>query len=328
MRVNSGKGRHHIAKKRADKAETIEALVAFIDLLGFSERVLAVRSRGDLARVVQSVRKIRDYFDYKPTDRTTREAQEISNTEVLAFSDCVVVSIGLRSPATEVQGEFDIWAHDISIMAHLQGAAVASGHFLRGGLDKGLWYHDRAGVLVSPALVKAYRLEQAAKYPVLAVTESLYRFLRSHPGRKVYSRNLDPFPKMFRSFADSAGKRIRYLNYIEQLLANLDWQFDQATVQAHRAASPEDRDAIVLHGYRRNMERFFLNHKKEIEAAHRAARGERVKEKYAFLRDYHNEILRKYMPDRDDLMVTSSRARTTRIDRRGAGWSRKLRQKK
>jgi hypothetical protein len=102
--------------------------------------------------------------------------------------------------------------------------------------------------------------------------------LRGHPGRKVYSRDLDPFPKMFRSFRDSAGKRIRYLNYIEQLLANLGWQFDQATVQAYRAAGPDGRDAIARDVYRKNMERFFRNHKKAIETAYRAARGERVKE--------------------------------------------------
>jgi hypothetical protein len=46
----------------AVKPKAIEALVAFIDLLGFSDRVLAVRSIDDLERVVGSIRTIRDYF--------------------------------------------------------------------------------------------------------------------------------------------------------------------------------------------------------------------------------------------------------------------------
>ena len=158
-----------ITKQPADEPKAVEALVAFIDLLGFSERVLAVRSTDDLERLIDLIRTIRGHFDYQTSDPGTREAHAISKTEVLAFSDCVVVSIGLRSPATTTQGEFDIWGHDLLIMAHVQAVAVASGDFLRGGLDKGLWYHDHAGILVSPALVQAYRLEQSAEYPILAV---------------------------------------------------------------------------------------------------------------------------------------------------------------
>ena len=162
----------------------------------------------------------------------------------------MVISIGLDSPAIEVQGEFDVWAHDLHAMADAQAKAIAAGHFIRGGIDKGLWYHDRAGILVSPALVKAYRLENAANYPVLAVGDALYKFLRDHPGRRAYSRYLDPIPRMFRSFSDGSGARIRYLNYIELLIYDMDWQFDRETVRAYKEAPPDRRDAIAHEGLR------------------------------------------------------------------------------
>jgi hypothetical protein len=133
MWMSVGKTKARTAKQSADAPSAVEALVAFIDLLGFSERVLAVRSIDELGRLVDSIRGVRDHFDYQPSDPMTRETQRLSKTEVLAFSDCVVVSIGLKSPVTEAQGEFDTWGSDLLIMAHVQAVSVVSGHFLRGG---------------------------------------------------------------------------------------------------------------------------------------------------------------------------------------------------
>ena len=316
--MTSSKTQNRIAKLQAGRPKATEALVAFIDLLGFSEQVLAVHSADGLERLVNSVSTIRDYFDYQPTDPITREAQEISKTEVLAFSDCVVVSIDLRSAVTETQGEFDVWGSDMVVMAYAQGKAAASGRFIRGGLDKGLWFHD-GGILVSPALVRAYRLEtNAAKFPVLAISDSLYVFLRDHPGRRVYSVDLDPFPSMFRSFTDASGKKVHYLNYMELMLDDMDWQYDKKTVEAYRAAEPEDRDDIVREGIRKSWERFLRDHRDGIQAAHQAADNDQVKSKYAFLRGYHNEIVDKYFKDRNDLKVAfaNSRAKSRTIAKR------------
>lgn len=314
-----------IVAKRANTARPSVALTAFIDLLGFSQQALSVRSVADLERLIKKVRVIRDYFDHEPTDPTTREAQRISKTEVLAFSDCVVISIGLDLPAIKVQGEFDIWAHDLHAMAYAQAQAVAAGHLIRGGIDKGLWYHDREGVLVSPALVKAYRLEHAANYPVLAVGDALYKFLRDHPGRRAYSKDLDPIPRMFRSFTYDAGTTFRYLNYIELLIYDVDWQFDQQTVQAYRAAPLGQRDAIAKKGLRRNVERFFRAHKKAIEAAYRRIIHKRIKSKYVFLRDYHNEMVKKYLPKSKGLDVTLSSRRSRRMHAPSTGQTRSIR---
>jgi hypothetical protein len=295
---------HQISAAQApEKPVPIEALVAFIDLLGFSDQVLSANTSGQLSELIEKVRLIRDYFDYQPEDQLTREAQAISQTEVLAFSDCVVVSIGQDSAATRDSGQFDTWMHDLHLMAHAQGAAAAAGNFFRGGIDKGLWYHDNAGILISPALVRAYQMEHAATYPVLAVSDSLYNFLVDHPGRSAYSDTLDPIPQMFRTFVTRNNKTIHYLNYIELLLGNLGWQYDADTVRAYRAAKSDKRDQIARDGLRKNVERFFRHHKIAVEHAHRAAKDDRVRAKYVFLRDYHNEIVKDHLPDRSNLSI-------------------------
>jgi hypothetical protein len=76
------------------------------------------------------------------------------------------------------------------------------------------------------------------------------------------------------------------------------------------------------------MERFFRNHKRAIETAYRAARGEQVKEKYAFLRDYHNEILSMYLPNGGDLKVMVGQAGLARAVHRVGQSSTSPRRKK
>jgi len=290
----------------------VEALVAFIDLLGFSEKVLAVRSAADLERLAATIARIQEYFDYRPADETTREAQAISKTEVLAFSDSVIVSIVLESAATATQGEFDVWGSDLNVMAYAQGKAAAAGRFIRGGLDRGLWFHE-GDTLVSPALVRAHRLESSkAKYPVLAVSNSLFEFLRDHPGRKVYSSDLDPFPTMFRSFTDVADETVHYLNYMQLLLDDVDWQSDRQTVAAYRAASPDEKDDIAREGFRKNRERFLRDHRDAIVSGYQGAGSDNVRAKYVFLRDYHNEIVDLYFERRNDLKVSFDDANARR----------------
>ena len=103
--------------------------------------------------------------------------------------------------------------------------------FLRGGIDIGLWYYDKAkDLLVSPAMAKAYKDERdRACYPVIAISDQLYRLLRDHPLRKVYSKDIDPFPDQFSSFKHlKSGKRVRFIKYLRLVAPSLDWQYDKS----------------------------------------------------------------------------------------------------
>jgi hypothetical protein len=200
------------------------------------------------------------------------------------------------------EGHFDVLGSEIWEIAISQCRCTLDGHFLRGGIDIGLWYYDKAkDLLVSPAMVKAYKDERdRACYPVIAISDQLYRLLRDHPLRKVYSKDIDPFPDQFSSFKHlKSGKRVRFIKYLRLVAPSLDWQYDKATRDAYMALprDSDERDRIMTDGYVRNLVDFFERHKAVITSAYGAAKDD-VKEKYRFLAKYHNSELRRFLSKR------------------------------
>ena len=288
-------------------AKTTLAMVGFLDLLGFSHRVETVKTEENLLAIAADVEKIRELFEYRSTRKWTNEAHRILDKTVLAFSDCVVIAVSIETEMVKIEGAFDVLGSEIWDIAISQSRCTLGGHFLRGGIDVGSWYYDRSkDVLVSPAMVNAYKLERdRASYPVIAVSDQLYYLLRDHPGRKFYSKDADPFPDQFASFKHpKSGKRIRFINYLRLVAPSLDWQYDKATRDAYMKAPlhSDERDRIMQDGYMRNLSGFFERHKSMILSASRGTRGA-VREKYKFLALYHNTELMRFLSNRNDLRV-------------------------
>ncbi len=284
---------------------TTLAMVGFLDLLGFSDRVETVKTEEDLLAIASDVEKIRELFEYRSAKKSTNEVHSILDKTVLAFSDCVILAVSLETEMVKVEGAFDVLGSEIWDIAISQSRCALGGHFLRGGIDIGSWYYDRArDLLVSPAMVRAYKAERdRACYPVIAVSDPLYYLLRDHPGRKFYSKDSDPFPDQFSSFKHpKSGKRIRFINYLRLVAPSLDWQYDKATRDAYMKAPLDERGQIMEDGYMRNLSGFFEQHKAMIVSARRGTRGA-VREKYEFLAQYHNTELERFLSNRKDLRV-------------------------
>ena len=165
------------------------------------------------------------------TNRSIHDVQRILDKTVLAFSNCVVTAISLETGMVATEGHFDVLGSEIWEIAISQCRCTLDGHFLRGGIDIGLWFYDKAKDLpVSPAMAKAYKDERdRACYPVIAISDQLYRLLRDHPLRKVYSKDIDPFPDQFSSFKHlKSGKRVRFIKYLRLVAPSLDWQYDKS----------------------------------------------------------------------------------------------------
>jgi hypothetical protein len=282
-------------------------MVGFFDLLGFSDRVEKVETENDLRIIADDVDRIRERFEYNSANRWIHDGHRVLDKTVLAFSDCVVTAVSLETEMVATEGAFDVLGSEIWSIAISQSRCTLDGIFLRGGIDIGRWYYDKAkDLLVSPAMVRAYKEERdRACYPVIAISDQLYRLLRDHPLRKVYSKDIDPFPDQFSSFKHpKSGKRVRFINYLRLVAPSLDWQYDKATRDAYMA-SPRDsdeRDRIMTEGYTRNLVDFFERHKAMIRSAYGAAKDD-VKEKYRFLAKYHNRELRRFLSKRADLRV-------------------------
>jgi len=76
-------------------------ITAFIDILGFGNRVLQANSIKDIEIIEDSVNIIRNAFDHETENQLYADAQKILKMKILAFSDCVIINIPLKSEATK-----------------------------------------------------------------------------------------------------------------------------------------------------------------------------------------------------------------------------------
>jgi hypothetical protein len=120
--------------KKIDKRKISHSMVAFVDLLGFSERVKGLETLDDLADVQAKVRNVQAWFGRNPKDKFEREEANVLSKSVLAFSDCVVIAVSSHSELAKMQGGFDIFMGELSSFAYAQATCVVNGIFIRGGV--------------------------------------------------------------------------------------------------------------------------------------------------------------------------------------------------
>ncbi|WP_397407898.1 hypothetical protein [Polaromonas sp.] len=272
-----------------------EGITAFLDILGFADKVLAAKTSSDFDSILNSVKRIQEYFDHATHDNWIVESQKFSSKEILAFSDSIIVHVPLVSDATRLQGTLDPLLSELHDIAFAQARCVIDGIFIRGGVDLGWWYLQD-NTLISQSLVRAYKTEGLANVPVIALTEDLAKFLTNHPDQKTYHESISPM-HMFRDGVDKDNKPILYLDYISIALDSLTGFRNPEEEAIYRAASPEsgERDNIRNAVYKRAITEWLAHHAKTIKAAHLSASETKVRGKYVWLAAYHNEIATEYL---------------------------------
>lgn len=250
-----------------------------------------------VAGIIADIEAIQKAFEFKSKDKYVKEAQMSSKTTVLAFSDCVVVNVALQSKLAKIQGTFDTVMGDLAGMALAQGQCVASGFFLRGGVDIGWWYR-KGTVLASESLAGAYKAEGDAIVPVIRLTDSLYKWVSTHPDLKYYSKTIEPPLNILRQFNGigrcSQPVSFWYIDYLSIVVESLGWETSAAQRERCMAAPPDKRDAIREKGYQTNIRRWLKHHARMISEAQARAKTTGVKAKYGWLAKYHNETAVKY----------------------------------
>lgn len=280
--------------KPTRKISPRRSISAFVDILGFADTTLAIKSADDLIDLEKKVRIVQDAFEYNSNDKQVRENHSIYRKSVLAFSDCVVINLPLRSAITETQGTFDPIMSELVSLAWAQCTCAFDGIFLRGGISFGWWYRSGAR-LVSSSLVHAYRREQEVGMPVLALTPDLLDFLSRHKHRSFYAEDEDPIRTTFESFTHPDSKeKIYFLDYLTIWLRSVDWATSRKDYEEYLATIPELRQEIMGRGYERNVKKSLIFHKAAIEQAMLAATKDSVKKKYQWLAGYHNKVAKRF----------------------------------
>ncbi|MGH8048676.1 MAG: hypothetical protein ACREKL_15660 [Chthoniobacterales bacterium] len=287
-------------------------LVAFIDLLGFSSRVERLVTIEDLERIERDVGRVQSWFDHKPTDESIKESQKITAKSVLAFSDCIVICVPVRSELTKVQGDFDVLMSELVSFAITQGRCALNGIFLRGGVDLGIWY-KRKDTLISPAMVKSYHLERQACVPMIAVTDDLYGHLSKHRHRGFYHETVDPIPKVLRHFEGLPnGTSQWFIDYMPICLEAVDGSILSKDREVYSAADPETRDRIRNEAYWRDCREWIGWHRDGIRTAHAAATVDAVRTKYVWLAAYHDDAVERFFGTAPpDLLIGNLTASTS-----------------
>lgn len=274
------------------------SLVAFIDILGMREQVKNIKTEEDLKSVYENLESLQMEFE-KNTDGTHRVGHRISGKKVLAFSDCIVISLDFQAPIIKTMGTFDSMLSQLNLIALSQAIFICDKRvFLRGGVDIGPWYSKR-DILISPALAKAYDLEREITYPVIAVTKLAYNFFKKHPHRNWYAKDIDP-TKIFKKLKKRDGRYTYFLDYLWVGYAASDGWYSEDDLQRYKTEKKDDKkQEILTNSYKMSQKTFLINHKNAVTQGLQSTyskQNENIKDKYEWLKKYHNRFIAEIEP--------------------------------
>ncbi len=267
-------------------------LVAFIDLLGFSEKVTAAGlNRVKLRWIERAVVSVQDCFASQPKNSVLKDLGLSFDREVLAFSDCLVRFQPMTWPIVTGNRTIAVLAEELRFIALAQAKCVLNGYFLRGGVDLGFWYR-RGNTLISPAMVDAYRCERVAQNPVVALSENVTFILLTLPPRLRRCEEVQPIRQLLRQFRRQNGSPVTYLDYIGIALREIQLSTQRSNFarrydfEKPAEASPNE----VL------MERraWLSKHGKRIQEGQAGASRGEDRRKYEFLSVYHAKMARLF----------------------------------
>ena len=190
-------------------------LVAYIDLLGWSGKLLSANAYTDIAPLLNVLKIFHGDFDLDYAKRLTPHERENIGEQVEILSDALVIALFLNSGNAQCHGQYEEIRLKFWDFALAQAQCAIEGVFIRGGVARGYCVKGE-GVLLSDGLVKAYKLESKATYPVIAVSDELYSHWRGLP---FYDEEEASFYTAVDARED--GAKFRFVDYINVTLGIL-----------------------------------------------------------------------------------------------------------
>jgi hypothetical protein len=183
-------------------------IVAFIDILGFSELIKDSENNQSKLDQIQNVLRYLKKWEsngIKDWDINFIEIEEDAqkhgieyfkingNTACTCFSDSIVVSVLFDENRIN-----EIISTLIANLSFIGAKLIKSGILVRGGLTFGNLLHTDDGIVLGQALIDAYQLEKkSAKFPRIILSDKLLKKLNypllTHCNRYPYHQYLDRF---------------------------------------------------------------------------------------------------------------------------------------
>lgn len=182
-------------------------LVAFIDILGFSEIVKQSKDNTDKINLIYSVLNyLKDWEASKNWDLKLIEIEEdaqkkgvhnfdiTGRTNSTSFSDSIVVSVKVDNNVNEMTSTL------IANLSYIGAILIEQGILFRGGLTIGNIIHNEFGTVFGQGLIDAYLLEsRSAKFPRIILSDKLIKQLNYPLETK---RNRYPYHQYLNRFDD------------------------------------------------------------------------------------------------------------------------------
>ncbi len=211
------------------KPEPQLSIVAWVDLLGFSEQIRNAHTPEKFQAAYRRMWNVHQEFD-KETASVESDQGELNESlgkRIVALSDGLVIALNLEnnSPASEVSSYYERVGSFLEALRLAQARCASVGNLVRGGIAVGyFWFED--DILLSPALAEAYKMEsKIAKNPVIILSRELADKLRAMKTSEGYSDDFDPMDNLFRDcdwMEESARSEHVMLNFMPIFLDDDD----------------------------------------------------------------------------------------------------------
>lgn len=298
-------------KKRAQRRKELfekpikakVCVVAWIDLLGFSQQMQHVKTDDDLRAAYRKMLFVHEQFSTVSASDDPETQAEINKNygrTILALSDGLVIAAGLDAAALAATTPYDLLMSLVGEVIMAQAHCALKGIFLRGGISIGQFYFED-DILLSSGLIRAYKLEtERACYPVILITPEVVAKLRKLPGIKHYAKDSEPSQSYFLPFKSprqKRGERFYFLDYITYIAHPDNHSFYSAEDRkawSDRKKTPAERNRIFNESHWKSALRSLQHHKKMLIAAYGACTSEKTKAKYRWLMRYHNRTINRF----------------------------------
>ena len=243
------------------------AVITFLDVLGFRERVAASRDATDIRRILSRLRSFAA-GDEADSEGLLEEADGYEVTRSIAFSDSVV---RIRFYDTEYPS--GALFHEVLSLLHVQSEMMADDVLVRGGCTVGDIYLE-GDLAFGPGFNRAYDLEsQFANVPRIVIGPEAFTALRNDPRLVAEDHEADEDIASIRRMLKRSDDGFWFVDYLQAMRSELD--------------EPEKHPELVA------QHRALI-----ISGATAAPENSRVLQKYLWLARYLNDTIERCgLPD-------------------------------
>jgi hypothetical protein len=190
------------------------AVVTFLDVLGFRERVASSRDATDIQRILS---RLRSFSNNDAEEESLGGDGEFEVTRSIAFSDSVVRIRFIDTPYPS-----GALFHEILGLVHMQAEMMASEVLLRGGVTVGNVYLE-GDMAFGPAFNRAYDLEsQFANVPRIVIGPEAFVELRNDNRLVSTDNTADHDIAYIRRMLKCGEDGLWFIDYLAAIRSELD----------------------------------------------------------------------------------------------------------